>query len=119
MQVHIWDAASGMEVREVTGSEFDLVAEEVKSSHKTDRHLLTASGVTLRITELPPRGGPERSNRETFFQALLTAQQQRGESVAFFKAPQRITSVRSQGATVCVGCDGGAVCILSAPFLAV
>ena len=38
--------------------------------------------------------------------------------MASFKAPQPITSVRSHGATICVGCEGGTVCILQAPILA-
>jgi len=38
--------------------------------------------------------------------------------VAYFKAPQNVSSVRSHGGTICVGCDGGAVCILQAPFCA-
>jgi len=39
-------------------------------------------------------------------------------AVACFKAPQYISSVRYNGANICVGCEGGAVCILPAPFLA-
>ena len=39
-------------------------------------------------------------------------------AVACFKAPQPISSVRCNGSNICVGCRGGAVCILQAPFLA-
>jgi hypothetical protein len=39
-------------------------------------------------------------------------------AVACFKAPQPINSVRCNGSNICVGCSGGAVCILQAPFLA-
>jgi len=39
-------------------------------------------------------------------------------AVACFKAPEKITSVRCYGGSICVGCGGGAVCVLQAPFLA-
>jgi len=42
-----------------------------------------------------------------------------GAPVACFKAPQRITSLQCHGAAICVGCIGGAVCILRAPFLGI
>jgi hypothetical protein len=41
----------------------------------------------------------------------------RGRTVACFKAPGDIAHVRCHGATICVGCESGAVCILRAPFL--
>ena len=111
-QVRFWDTASFEEVRRLrrkmgtgkirqqpTVSEFAFVA-------KTNQHLLKARGDTLLITELPPIGA-------------LVAPDLACPPVACFKAPGDITSVRCHGATICVGCQGGAVCILQAPFLAV
>ena len=37
---------------------------------------------------------------------------------ASFRAPRQIVSVRCHGASIVVSCSGGAVCMLSAPFLA-
>ena len=46
-----------------------------------------------------------------------TRQKERATPVAFFKASQYITSMVCHGATICVVCSNGAVCILKAPFL--
>ena len=99
-----WDVASGRQVRQLAGTEFALV-DSLSGEHTTDRHVITALGDTLRIYE-------------------VAKEEQRAEDgaaaapVACFKAPQAIRSVRCFGATICVGCWDGAVCILSAPFLA-
>ena len=102
--VRWWDVASGRQVRQLTGRRFALV-EGLSCEHKKDRHVITAHGDTLRIYECAEK-------------------QQHAEGgaveapVACFKAPERIASVQCVGATICVGCERGPVCILSAPFLA-
>ena len=110
--VRFFDLASGRQVRQLAGDNFALV-EGLPGDHKRDRHVITASGDTLRIYE-------------------VAEEQQHAEGgaaeapVACFKAPQKINSVRCVGATICVGCGesgwatglgDGAVCMLSAPFL--
>ena len=99
--VRVWDVASGKHVRQLAGQEFAIV-EGPFDEHKEGR-VLTARGNTLLVYE-------------------GAGAQQRAESVAvpvaIFVAPQRITSVRCHGATICVGGEHGAVCILTAPFLA-
>jgi hypothetical protein len=102
--VLVWDVASGRRVRQLEGDRFALV-EGLSDVHKRGRHVLTASGDTLLIYEC----GKEQQQAEVGAAAA---------PVAYFKAPQRILSVRCHGAAICVGCDDGAVCILSAPFLA-
>ena len=104
--VRFWDVASGRQVRQLVGYYFALV-EGLSGEHKRDRHVITASDDTLRIYEV----GNEEQHAEDGAAAA---------PVAFFKAPQGITSVRCVGATICVGCYGGpkgAVCNFSAPFL--
>jgi len=103
--VRFWDVASGRQVRQLAGDNFALV-EGLSGQHTTDRHVITASGDKLRIYEI----GKEQQDAEDGAAAA---------PVACFKAPHNITSVRCVGATICVGCVGGAVCILSAPFLVV
>jgi WD40 repeat protein len=106
--VRFWDVASGRQVRQFAGDKFALV-EGLSGEHKRDRHVITTSRKTLRIYEV----GTEQQDAEGGAVAA---------PVACFKAPQHINSVRCHGATICVGCAGGAaggaVCILSAPFLA-
>ena len=102
-QVLVWDLASGRRVRKLKGSKFAFV-EGLSDEHKKGRYLLTASGDTLLIYE------------------CWKEQQHGGDGtaaapVACFKAPHRILSVRCHGSSICVGCEGGAVCILSAPLL--
>ena len=104
--MRFWDIASGKEVRQVAGSEFAFGEGAEMTELKTNRHFLSARRNTLEITERLPHGG-------------VGGIQCGAAPVASFKAPQRITSVRCNGATICVGCEGGAVCILQAPFLAV
>ena len=108
-QVHFWNVASG---KEMQGPPSDFAGvihgngtpnEHLgrQDWHKTETHLLSASHDMLLITELPSEEVPNP------------------EQVACFKAPRCITSVLSHGATkwICVGCTGGEVCILQAPFL--
>ena len=102
--VRFWDVASGRQVRQLAGNEFALV-EGLSAEHKRNRHVITISDDTLRIYEI----GNEQQHVEDGAAAA---------PVASFKAPQDIASVRCFGATICVGCNAGAVCILSAPFLA-
>ena len=104
-QSRFWDVASGKEVRQVAaGGSVIAFVEGLAANHKTRQHLLTASGDMLLITELLPNEGPQ-----TDAAAM---------PVACSKAPQPITSVRCHGAAIFVGCRGGAVCLLQAPFLA-
>ena len=106
-QERFWDIASGKEVRQVPGSEFAFGEGAGMTERKTNRHFLWAVGNELLITELLPHGGLEEMEDGT------------APVASFFKAPQPIASVRCHGATICVGCEGGAVCILQARFLAV
>jgi len=101
--VRFFDVASGGQVRQLAGNEFALV-EGLSGEHTRDRHIIITSEDTLRIYEV----GTEQQHAEGGAAAA---------PVACFKAPQHIISVRCVGATICVGCAGGAVCILSAPFL--
>jgi hypothetical protein len=107
--VRFWDVASGTQVRQVAASEFAF-DEGPSDKGRTNRHVLTVAkngyGIDsdmLLISALPPSGGE---------------QQGAAAPVACFKAPANIFSVRRHGVTICVGCRGGAVCILQAPFLA-
>ena len=102
--VSFFDVASGRQVRQLAGNTFALV-EGLSGEHKRDRHVITALGKTLRIYEI--------GNQQQHAEGGAA-----GAPVACFKAPQNIRSVRCVGATICVGCYSGAVCILSAPFLA-
>ena len=102
--VRLWDVASGRQVRQFAGGRFALV-EGLSGKHTTDHHIITTSGNTLRIYEC----SEQQQHAEDSAEAA---------PVAYFKAPQNITSVRCHGARICVGCAKGAVCILSAPFLA-
>ena len=100
-EVFVWDIASGRRVRQLAGEWYALV-HGLSQEHKWGRHVLTARGDTLLIYEC----GKEL--------------QHGGEAapVACFKAPSPILAVRCHGAAICVGGVDGAVCILSAPFLA-
>ena len=49
--VRWWDVASGRQVRQLEGNDFALV-EGLSGEHKRDRHIITASGDTLRIFEV-------------------------------------------------------------------
>ena len=102
--VRFSEVASGRQVRQLAGTTFPLV-EGLFGEHKRDQHVLTTHGDTLLIHEV--------GNEEQHAQDGAAA-----APVACFKAPQSIYSVRRFGATICVGCFEGAVCILSAPFLA-
>ena len=102
--VRLLDVASSRQVCQFAGGKFALV-EGLSGEHKKNRHIITALSDKLRIYEV----GNEEQHAEDGAAAAL---------VACFKAPQSIYSVRCVGATICVGCYGGAVCILSAPFLA-
>jgi hypothetical protein len=102
--VRFFDVASGRQVRQLVGYRFAWV-EGLSDEHRRDRHVITTSRDTLRIYEV----GDEQQHAEG---GVAVA------PVACFKAPQVIYSVQCSGATICVGCGRGAVCILSAPFLA-
>jgi hypothetical protein len=102
--VRVWDVASGRQVRQLAGKDFALV-EGLFGQHKMEHHVITFSKDMLRIYEC----AEEEQHAEG--DAAVAP-------VAYFKAPHRITSVRCFGAVICVGCWDGAVCILSAPFLA-
>ena len=102
--VRFFDVASGRQVRQLTGDEFILV-EGLSGEHKTDRRVITTIRDTLLIYEV----GMEEQHAEDGAVAA---------PVACFMAPQKIASVRCFGAAICVGCAEGAVCLLSAPFLA-
>ena len=103
-KVLFWDIAEGRTVRQIYGCDFALV-EGLSDEHKRGRHVLIASNDKLLIYECA------KEQRHGVDGAVAAP-------VACFKAPNRIESVRCRGAAICVGCDGGAVCILSAPFLA-
>ena len=101
--VRLWDIASGRQVRRLVGNTFAFV-EGPFGEQKKDRHIVTASGDTLRIFKIGMGQYAEDGAAAA--------------PVACFKAPQRILSVQCFGATICVGGVRGAVCILSAPLLA-
>jgi len=102
--VRVWDIASGGRMRQLEGHEFALVG-GLSDERKRGRHILTACGDTLLIYEC----GKEQQHGEDGAAA---------GPVACFTAPGSISNVRCHGAAICVGCYEGAVCILSAPFLA-
>ena len=100
--MRFWDVASGTQVLQVAGSTFAF-DEGPSDKDRTNQHVLTSTeGGILLITALPHSEG-ER--------------QDAAAPVACFKAPQDINVVRRHGATICVGCSGGAVLFLRAPFL--
>ena len=101
--VLFFDVASGRQVRQLVGYNFALV-EGLSGEHTRDRHVITALGDTIRIF-----GRAEKQQNAEDGAAAAP--------MAFFKASQRINSVRCFGSTICVGCDEGAVYLLSAPFL--
>jgi len=117
--VLLWDAASGRRVRQLVGDRIPLMrrsqgrrfasVEGLSDERKRGRHILTACIETLLIWEC----GKEQQHGEDDGEEGAGA-----APVACFKAPAEITSVRCHGAAICVGCYDGAVCILSAPFLA-
>jgi len=104
--VRVWDVASGKQIRYFAGDNFALV-EGLFGEHQRNRHIITINRdrFTLRIYEV----GTEQQDAEGGAAAA---------PVACFKAPHQVMfSVRCRGSTICAGCGGGAVCILSAPFL--
>ena len=101
--VYLWDVASGRQVRQLVGGDFALVGG--LEHHKKDSHVITTLRDTLMIYEV----GTEQQHAEG---GVAEA------PVAYFNAPQTILSVRCFGATIYVGCFGGAECTLSAPFIA-
>ena len=101
-QVRFWDVASGRQVRQLAGLSFAFVR-GLDGKRTGGRHVLTTHGDTLLIYE------------------GVKGQQEDGAAagpVACFKAPQPIFSLQCHGAAICVGCEDGTVCLLSAPFLA-
>jgi len=102
--VRIFDVASGRQVRQLAGDRFALV-EGPSAEHKKDRHVITALNDSLRIYGV----AKEQQHAED---GAVEA------PVAYFKAQMPIVSMQCFGAAICVGCSGGPVCILSAPFLA-
>ena len=101
--MRFWDVASGTQVRQVAGDEFAF-DEGPSNEDKTNRHVLTYGEKLLQITAGASSSGGE--------------QQDEAAPVACFKAPHPIKAVRRHGATICVGCEGGEVLFLRAPFLA-
>ena len=102
--MRFWDVASGQQVRQLAGTKFAL-AEGLSGERSRARHVLTAHGDTLLIYNVAKEQHVEDGAAAA--------------PVACFKAPKAILSVVCHGAAICVGCVGGAVCVLSAPFLAV
>jgi hypothetical protein len=86
---------------------------------ETHQHLLSAEGDMLLITNLKIAGPGGNSEPVAAGNADDAAFSPDGKPVASFKAPLPILSLQRRGATICVECEGGAVCILLAPFLAV
>jgi len=122
--VRVWDVASGRQVCSLPGGEFALVW-GASGERKRARHVLTASGDMLRIYDVA-KGQPPAEDGAAAPVALgavapgtMAPRVGVMAPVACFKAPQKIESVQCYGAAICVGCYDGAVCVLSAPFLAV
>jgi len=103
--VRLWDAQGGRQLRQLPGTTFAFVRGP-SDEHQKNRHILTVLNNKLQIYD----GVNEQQHAEDGAEAA---------PIALFKAPTPIVSVRCHGAAICVGCDEGAVCILSAPFLAV
>ena len=101
--VRVWDVASGTLVRQFAGEQFALV-EGLPQEHKRFLHVITTHGDTLMIYKV--------AKEEQHVEGGAAA-----APVACFRAPQPIISLRCHGAAICVGCDDGALCVLSAPFL--
>ena len=107
--MRFWDIASGTQVRQVAREYFtkdkDGIGEDVFAKDKdgTNRHVLTREEDMLLITALPPSEGEQKDA---------------AAPVACFKAPHGIMIAVCHGTTICVGCLGGAVLFLQAPFLA-
>jgi WD40 repeat protein len=102
--VRLFEVASGRQVRQLVGNNFALV-EGLSGEHKRVWHVITVNRYWVRIYK------------------CAEEQQHAGDGaveapVACFKAPQHIITVQCFGATICVGCVRGPVCILSALFLA-
>ena len=95
--VRFFDVASGRQVRQLAGDRF-VFEEGPSAEHKKDRHVITVFDDTLRIY----RVAKEQQNAED---GAMEA------PVACFKAEEGnlIVSVQCVGATICVGCFGGAV----------
>ena len=102
--VRFWDFDYDIQVRQLAGSMLTFV-EGPSDERKSDRYILTARGDTLLIYDAEE----EEEDAEDLVESI---------PVACFKAPREITSVGCHGASIFVGCDGGAVCVLSAAFLA-
>ena len=94
-------------MRQIARSDFPMSADgrdhegRRTGEQQTKRHSLKTSNDMLLITELLHGGEEDGAAR-----------------VACFRAPQYIESMHCRGTTICLGCGGGAVCILQAPFLA-
>jgi len=104
--VRAWEVASGRQVGQFAGNEFAFV-EGLADPRKRGRHILTVCGAVLLIYE-----GVKAQQHEGGAAGAAAA------PVACFKAPKHITALKCHGSVICVGCIGGAVCILSVPFLA-
>ena len=102
--VRFWDFDHDVQVRELAGSILTFV-EGPSDQRKSDRYILTACGDMLLIYN----GVKEEQDPDDLVKSI---------PVACFKAPREIISVGCHGASIFVGCDGGAVCVLSASFLA-
>jgi WD40 repeat protein len=108
--VRMWDVASGTQTHQFFGGMFALVeGPSDLLEHTKIHHVLTAERDLLLIYAVTK----EQSH------TLATAPMASSTApVASFKAPNTITSVLCHGAVICVACEDGAVCMLSAPFLA-
>ena len=104
LKVLVWDIASGTEVQGWDYFAFDAGAN--LTPLKTHKHTLTVHTSHKYDPETLVISGRSEHGRV------------RDATVACFKAPQPITSFRFHGTTICLGCSGGAVCVLQAPFLA-
>ena len=102
--VRVWDVASGKLVKQIASCDFAFAdsREECHTAEQWSRAVAKTGRHNLRAID----GA-----------TLLVIYQLAGEKVATFQSPQPICWVRCHGAAICVGCAGGAVCLLSAPFL--
>ena len=81
--MRVWDTVSGQEVRQASGFTFALVEGAAQRELRTNRHLITAGGLTVMITSL--RTGCASSVD------LRKAEDGKGPEaapVAFFKVPR-------------------------------
>ena len=114
---------SGRQVRQISGSEFTFAYDETPCQRETDRHRFVCESDMLLVYEKRSSFSTSEGPRDPAVQGADYAQDVdanvQSSPVACFKAPQPISALNLFDTTICIGCEGGAVCFLKATFLAV